>query len=186
MSAKKKFKFKHEVRIKDEFVEIKHGYGLSTFILAIDERGMPHFPERIKRELPSYVTELAQRTTHHKLWCAEIGGLGMCNCADPTVNARLRTASEDGRLACDVCGNRSSMEKIGWQYPIGKPLKLRWTNDGEQLYWVVAPEPSGSIYCGECLREFMEVEFSRIDQLPVKHRPERSEWTKQKSRLSAN
>jgi hypothetical protein len=183
MSAKKKFKFKHEVRIKNEFVEIEHGYGLSTFILAIDERGMPHFPERMKRKLPSYVTELAQRTIHHKVWCAEIEGLGMCDCTDPTINIRLWTASEDGQLACDVCCIKSSTEKIGWQDPIGKPLKLRWTNDGERLYWVVGPHPTGSIYCGECLREFMEVEFSRMDQLSVKHGSKRSEWTKQKSRL---
>jgi hypothetical protein len=125
MSAKKQFKFKYEVRIKEEFVEIKLGYGLSTFILAIDERGLPHFPERMKRKLPPYVTELAQRTIHHKLWCAEIEGFGTCNCADPTVNIRLWTASEDGQLACDVCAIKSSMEKIGWLDPVGKPVKLR-------------------------------------------------------------
>jgi hypothetical protein len=67
MSAKKQFKFKQEVRIRDEFVEIKHGNGLSTIIFAIDEREMPHFPERIERKLPSYVTELAHTTIHHKL-----------------------------------------------------------------------------------------------------------------------
>src|SRR5262245_47600661 len=133
MSAKKQFKFKHQVRIKDEYVEIKHGYGFSTYILAIDERAMPHFPERLKRELPSYVTELAQRTVHHRLWCGEVVGQGICYCTDPTVNARLWTPSEDGDLACSVCGNKSSMEKIEWQYPIGKPLKLRWTNDGKKV-----------------------------------------------------
>src|SRR5262245_5818980 len=186
MSAKKRFKFKHEVRIKNEFVEIDHGYGFSTFILAIDERGMSHFPERIKRELPPYVTELAQRTIHHKLWCGMVKGLMMCDCTDPTVNARLRTPSEDGRLACDVCGNKSSMEKIEWQYPIGKPLKLHWRNDGKRHYWVVSPDPGGSIYCGECLREFMEVDFSRVEQFGVKLRPKRSKSTKQKPKLSAN
>jgi len=43
---------KHEVRIRDEFAEIEHGYGFSTFILAIDERGMALFPKRMKRSLP--------------------------------------------------------------------------------------------------------------------------------------
>jgi hypothetical protein len=186
MSVKKQFKFKHKVRIRDEFVELKLGHGESMFILAIDERGLPHFPERMKRKLPSYVTELAQQTIHHKLWCAQVEGLGMCNCADPTVNVRLWTASEDKQLACDMCSIKSSMEKIDWLDPIGKPLRLRWTNDGERLYWVVGPHAAGSIFCGDCLKDCIEVDFSQMNQLPVKRRPKRSERTKQKSRLPAN
>jgi hypothetical protein len=104
----------------------------------------------------------------------------MCNCTDPTVNI-----SEDKRLACAMCGNTPSMKKIGWQYPIGKPLRLLWTNDAERPYWVVGPELSGLVYCGDCLREFMEVDFSRVDQLGVKHGSKISESAKQKSKLSA-
>ena len=87
---------KNEVKINDEFVELELRNGCSTFIFAIDERGLPHFPERVKGQLPSGILELAQRLIHHKLWCAEIEGLKRCNCADPTIEISLWTASEDG------------------------------------------------------------------------------------------
>lgn len=169
MSANKQLK--PEVRINDEFVELKLADGQSMFILAIDDRGLPHFPERMTEKLPSYVTELAQKAIHHRLWCFEIEGFGSCNCADPGTEICLRLASKDVNLFCDVCCSVPCIEKIGWEDTIGKPLKPCWTDDGEGLYWVVGPEPTGAIYCGDCLRDIMEVDFSRMDQLPVKLRP---------------
>jgi hypothetical protein len=155
-------KLKHEVRIKDEFVELKFSDGELIFILAIDERGLPYFPERLKGKLPSYVTELAHKTIHHKLWCAEIEGIGLCNCAYPTAEILLWTVRQDGKLACDECFRELSTEKTGWQNPLGKPYGRVWTNDGERLYWVVGTlgrDPLASILCGDCLRSTMEVEF---------------------------
>jgi len=51
---------KQEVKIRDEFVEVKLDDGQSMFIFAIDEHGLPYFP--VKGKLPLYVTELGQRT----------------------------------------------------------------------------------------------------------------------------
>jgi len=148
----------HEMIIKDEYVELKIAYGWSMFIFAIDERGLPDFPERVKGKLPSYVTELAQKAIHHKLWCGEIQGLGMCNCTDPRAEICRWTMDKDGKLLCDICGG-PSREKTGWQANIGTSYGRVWTNDGERLYWAVGPIPMGSILCGDCLRDMMHVEF---------------------------
>src|SRR5262245_15617333 len=86
---------KHEVNIKDDFVEVKRADGQMVFIFAIDERGLPYFPEWVKGQVPLYVTELAQKTTHHKLWCAEIDGFGMCDCVHP-----MAETSEERKIAC--------------------------------------------------------------------------------------
>jgi hypothetical protein len=151
---------KLEVKIKDKFVELERRDGQSMFIFAIDERGLPYFPERVKGKLPSYVTELAQKTIHHKLWCVEIEGLGiMCDCADP-----MAETSEDGKIACKwgECGNLST-QKTGLQNTIGKAYSGFWTNDSGRLYWLVGPDPTGTIICGDCLKDFLEVDFSHIN-----------------------
>jgi hypothetical protein len=152
LSANKQLK--DEVRIKDELVEIKRRDGESMFIFAIDERGLPYFPERMKGKLPSYVTEHAQKTIHHKLWCAEIEGLGMmCDCTDPTAET-----SEYRKIACQW--SECVFSHPGWQNTIGKAYRGIWTNDSRRLYWLVGPDPTGTIICGDCLKDI--VDFSDV------------------------
>ena len=151
MSANEKLK--PEVRIKGEFVEVKFASGHSMFIFAIDKDGLLHFPEQVKGSLPSYVVELA-----HELWCGEFG---ISNCVYPTEDIRLWMANGNGKLACDSCGSdESSTEKIGWPRYYWQAYEGLWTNDGERLYWVAAPDPGGwAILCSLCLRDLFKVEF---------------------------
>ena len=113
MSANEELK--GEFIINDAFVELPQIFGPSMFIFAIDERGLPYFPERVKGKLPLYVEELAQKTIHHPLWCREMSGFGNCNCDYPTAERRLWKTGEkmkNEKLVCEGC--KSSTEKIGW------------------------------------------------------------------------
>jgi hypothetical protein len=72
-----------EINIRDEWVELK--LDGSVFKLGLDDRGLPLFPESVKKELPPYMPEMVEKIVNkmrhgpskgrfyqnidHKLWC---------------------------------------------------------------------------------------------------------------------
>lgn len=113
---------KNELDIKfvdEECVEIT--LEESVFRLAIDEHGLPKFPESLKEKLPPYLPEMVERwikgerhnpnqglpymAVSHRPWCREIRGTGRCNCNPDISDLKIReyTGISDGKLTCKKC-----------------------------------------------------------------------------------
>jgi hypothetical protein len=110
MSEKKQ---KSEIKVRDDYLEFN--YGGSVFKIDLDERGLPQFPESVREKLPPYITEMVEKMIEHgdhdgpcyidvchKPWCAELKGIGGCNC-DPIIGEPVKGAGNT--IACAVSGN---------------------------------------------------------------------------------
>jgi len=163
------------ITIGEKSVELK--LGESVFKLGLDEHGFPQFPESAKKELPPYVPEMVEKMmskmrSHspnqaeiyldvgHKVWCAELTGIGMCNCNPFLRDAEIREYSGtcgDGKLTCVLCDESSTGEiRCDVLQDDGGELWERfWTNGGDRFYWIFSGDNSRPLICEDCLSNFM-------------------------------
>jgi hypothetical protein len=163
------------ITIGEKSVELQ--LGESVFKLGLDEYGFPDFPESVKNELPPYVPEMVEKMmckmrSHgpnqaeiyldvgHKVWCAELTGIGMCNCNPFLRDAEIREYSgtwQDRKLTCVLCDESSTGEIHGRVLQDdGDELWERfWTNGGDRFYWIFSGDESRLLICEDCLSNFM-------------------------------
>jgi len=141
--------------VEDGYVEII--LEESRFRLAIDEHGLPKFPELLKEKLPPYLPEMVERwikverhnpqesptrlAVSHRPWCREIRETGRCNCNPTIIDLKIReyTGVGDGKLTCRICEESSIGEEIlGDVVENDTGVGYRfWIEGGDMFYWLM-------------------------------------------------
>src|SRR5262249_33557771 len=168
-----------EIMFKDRCVELT--VDESVFKLALDDRGLPLFPESVKQQLPPWMPKEVEETisrmrnvrqneTHnldvvHQYWCDELAGIGMCDCDPVLCHYDIRGLTEWyegswGTLTCVVChessNGRTGLDRV-W-YNGDRLFEKHWVyKDNEQdndprVYWAFSSE---TLICEDCLRNIM-------------------------------
>jgi hypothetical protein len=141
--------------VDEECVEIS--LEESVFRLAIDEHGLPEFPESLKEKLPPYLPEMVERwikskrhnpnqglpymAVSHELRCPEMKGTGRCNCNPVICDLEIREYSGigAGKLTCKVCDESSIGEVILYDLVEDDTgcWERFWIEGGDMFYWLV-------------------------------------------------
>lgn len=152
---------RNKVEIKfaeDKCVEIT--FDQEVFRVALDERGLPEFPESMKELLPPYVRErLEQRikskrgnpnqgpicmTVSHEPWCPEMMSGTRCHCNPDLCEVEIvdysGTGIGGGKLACKVCDESSIGETILSNLVEDDSGRWErfWIEGADMFYWLVA------------------------------------------------
>ena len=147
----------------------------SVFRLAIDEHGLPEFPESLKEKLPPYMPAMVERwikgerdnphqnPTHmavsHDPWCPEMRGTERCNCNPDIFDLEIR---EDngislGKLTCKVCEEFSTGEMILYDVVEDDSgcWDRFWIQGGDMFYWLmgIAGTEIRLLICHLCMIE---------------------------------
>jgi hypothetical protein len=191
MSQKKKPNI--GIVVRDGYIELS--VDGSVFKLSLDERGVPQFPESVKKELPPYMPKevekiiggmrnCRQNETYnldivHKFWCEELAGIGICTCDPVLCHSKVLGlgqcgAESWGTFTCVVC-HESSNGRTGSDHVTynGDQLfgKYSVIKDNEEdndyrFYWAFSDT---TLICEECLRNIMaetRIGFPNVIDLP--------------------